>query len=147
MPARHERKKTLFLKKGKRIAAGLKPLAMTGRRIATHLTAVSPAGSVGASAPQRCPPDTRTFAMTKRPVILSDVTRNDSGVYSIRKGFNSSVNKNGRVKAFIFYFRKAVSRFTVFNTSSLSAFCAMRHSQLPEGTPGVFSLSHESSCK
>ena len=32
---------------------------------------VSPAGSVGASAPQRCPPDTRTFAMTKRYVILS----------------------------------------------------------------------------
>ena len=87
------------------------------------------------------------FAITKRPVILSDVARNDSGVYSIRKGFNSSVNKNGRVKAFIFYFRKAVSRFTVFNTSSLSASCAMRHSQLPEGTPGVFSLSHESSCK
>ena len=41
-------------------------------RIAAHLTAVSPAGSVGASASQRCPPDTRT-AMTKRPVILSDV--------------------------------------------------------------------------
>ena len=33
-------------------------------RIAVHLTAVSPAGSVGASALQRCPPDTRTFAMT-----------------------------------------------------------------------------------
>ena len=33
-------------------------------RIAAHLTAVSPAGSVGASASQRCPPDTRT-AMTK----------------------------------------------------------------------------------
>ena len=32
---------------------------------------VSPAGSVGASALQRCPPDTRTFAMTKRPVILN----------------------------------------------------------------------------
>ena len=29
-------------------------------RIATHLTAISPAGSVGASASQRCPPDTRT---------------------------------------------------------------------------------------
>ena len=39
-------------------------------RIAAHLTAVSPAGSVGASASQRCPPDTRT-AMTKRPVILN----------------------------------------------------------------------------
>ena len=51
VPARHERKKTLFLKKE--------------RRIATHLTAVSPAGSVGASASQRCPPDTRT-AMTRR---------------------------------------------------------------------------------
>ena len=34
-------------------------------RIATRLTAVSPAGSVGASASQRCPPDTRT-AMTER---------------------------------------------------------------------------------
>ena len=32
-------------------------------RIATRLTSVSPAGSVGASASQRCPPDTRT-AMT-----------------------------------------------------------------------------------
>ena len=39
-------------------------------RIAAHLTAVSPAGSVGASASQRCPPDTRT-AMTKRSVILN----------------------------------------------------------------------------
>ena len=29
-------------------------------RIATRLTAVSPAGSVGASASQRCPQDTRT---------------------------------------------------------------------------------------
>ena len=47
--------------------------AMTGegKRIAAHLSAVSPAGSVGASASQRCPPDTRTFAMTKRLVILS----------------------------------------------------------------------------
>ena len=36
-------------------------------RIAARLTAVSPAGSVGASASQRCPPDTRT-AMTKRCV-------------------------------------------------------------------------------
>ena len=35
-----------------------------GKRIAARLTAVSPAGSVGASASQRCPPDTRT-AMTK----------------------------------------------------------------------------------
>ena len=43
-----------------------------GRRIDTRLAAVSPAGSVGASAPQRCPPDTRT-AMTERLVILSDV--------------------------------------------------------------------------
>ena len=33
------------------------------KRIAAHLTAVSPAGSVGAPASQRCPPDTRT-AMT-----------------------------------------------------------------------------------
>ena len=39
-------------------------------RIAAHLAAVSPAGSVGASASQRCPPDTRT-AMTERLVILS----------------------------------------------------------------------------
>ena len=35
-----------------------------GKRIAAHLAAVSPAGSVGASASQRCPPDTR-IAMTK----------------------------------------------------------------------------------
>ena len=40
------------------------------RRIATRLAAVSPAGSVGASAPQRCPQDTRT-AMTNRLVILN----------------------------------------------------------------------------
>ena len=40
------------------------------KRIATAVY-VSPAGSVGASASQRCPPDTRTFAMTKRYVILS----------------------------------------------------------------------------
>ena len=33
------------------------------KRIVAHLTAVSPAGSVGASASQRCPPDTHT-AMT-----------------------------------------------------------------------------------
>ena len=39
-------------------------------RIAAGLAAVSPAGSVGASALQRCPPDTRTV-MTKRSVILS----------------------------------------------------------------------------
>ena len=40
--------------------------AMTGdlERIAARLAAVSHAGSVGASASQRCPPDTRT-AMTK----------------------------------------------------------------------------------
>ena len=58
-----------------------------GERIATRLAAVSPTGSVGASASQRCPPDTRTamtgkrkynrspyvFAITKRLVILSDV--------------------------------------------------------------------------
>ena len=54
------------------------------KRIAARLAAVSPAGSVGASASQRCPPDTRTamtgrrfsvhstvFAATKRRVILS----------------------------------------------------------------------------
>ena len=35
-----------------------------GERIAARLAAVSPVGSVGASASQRCPPDTRT-AMTK----------------------------------------------------------------------------------
>ena len=40
------------------------------KQIAARLAAVSPAGSVGASASQRCPPDTRT-AMTKRFVILS----------------------------------------------------------------------------
>ena len=40
--------------------------AMTGdlERIAARLAAVSHAGSVGASASQRCPPDTRT-ALTK----------------------------------------------------------------------------------
>ena len=55
-----------------RIAAHLSVLAMTRgvERIATRLSAVSPAGSVGASAPQRCPQDTRT-AMTNRLVILN----------------------------------------------------------------------------
>ena len=55
-----------------RIAAHLSVLAMTRgvERIATRLAAVSPAGSVGASAPQRCPQDTRT-AMTNRLVILN----------------------------------------------------------------------------
>ena len=54
------------LKKKKRIATHLTVLAMTGdlERSAARLAAVSPAGSVGASASQRCPPDTRT-AMTK----------------------------------------------------------------------------------
>ena len=56
-----------------------------GKRIAARLAAVSPAGSVGASASQRCPPDTRTamtgklkytvrlmcLQITKRFVILS----------------------------------------------------------------------------
>ena len=46
VPARHERKRIYSFEKEKRIAA--------------RLTAVSPAGSVGASASQRCPPDTRT---------------------------------------------------------------------------------------
>ena len=36
---------------------------------AAHLTAVSPAGSVGASASQRCPPDTRTAMTGKRKLI------------------------------------------------------------------------------
>ena len=55
-----------------RIAAHLSVLAMTRgvERIATRLAAVSPVGSVGASAPQRCPQDTRT-AMTNRLVILN----------------------------------------------------------------------------
>ena len=35
-------------------------------RIAAHLTAVSPADSVGASASQRCPPDTRTAMIRGR---------------------------------------------------------------------------------
>ena len=50
VPARHERKKTLFFKKGK-----------TDCRAPDGGLACR---SVGASAPQRCPPDTRT-AMTK----------------------------------------------------------------------------------
>ena len=33
VPARHERKKIYFFEKGKRIAAGLKPLAMTKRLV------------------------------------------------------------------------------------------------------------------
>ena len=41
-----------------------------GKRIAARLAAVSPAGSVGASASQRCPPDTRT-AMTKAEKRIS----------------------------------------------------------------------------
>ena len=62
----------VFFKGEKRIAAHLTVLAMTRgvERIATRLAAVSPAGSVGASAPQRCPQDTRT-AMTNRLVILN----------------------------------------------------------------------------
>ena len=43
------------------------------KRIAAHLTAVSPADSVGASASRRCPPDTRT-AMTERQVTAHPVT-------------------------------------------------------------------------
>ena len=43
------------------------------KQIATRLTAVSPAGSVGASASQRCPPDTRT-AMTERQFTAHPVT-------------------------------------------------------------------------
>ena len=73
---------------GRRIAARLTAFAMTKRfvilnakreRIRNTLKretdcrsrfAGSPAGSVGASALQRCPPDTRTFAMTgKRKYI------------------------------------------------------------------------------
>ena len=38
-------------------------------RIAAHLAAVSPAGSVGASALQRCPPDTRTAMTGKQKYI------------------------------------------------------------------------------
>ena len=44
------------------------------KRIAAHLAEVSPAGSVGASASQRCPPDTRT-AMTR-----------EDGFRSVKKG-------------------------------------------------------------
>ena len=49
--------------------------------IATHLTAVSPAGSVGASASQRCPPDTRT-AMTRKTENCN-VTQNGKRIYNI----------------------------------------------------------------
>ena len=54
------------LKRRNGLPQPLHGFAMTreGKRIAARLAAVSPAGSVGASALQRCPPDTRT-AMTK----------------------------------------------------------------------------------
>ena len=66
LSAKHERIRNI-LKKRTDCHSRLHGFAMTrGReRIAAHLTAVSPAGSVGASASQRCPPDTRT-AMTER---------------------------------------------------------------------------------
>ena len=54
--------KQLVILSAKRERIRISPLK--GKRIAARLTAVSPAGSVGASASQRCPPDTRT-AMTK----------------------------------------------------------------------------------
>ena len=44
---------------------------------------ISPAGSVGASASQRCPPDTRTFAMTRaRERIAARLTAYDGRVIS-----------------------------------------------------------------
>ena len=86
LSAKRERIRNSPLKE-KRIAAHLSVPAMTKgarERIAARLTAVSPVGSVGASASQWCPPDTRTamtgrqliahfimVAMTKRFVILS----------------------------------------------------------------------------
>ena len=52
------------------------PRALTacgkGERIATRLAAVSPTGTAGASASQRCPPDTRT-AMTGYCNFFADV--------------------------------------------------------------------------
>ena len=60
-----------------------------GKRIATHLTAVSPAGSVGASASQRCPPDTRT-AMTRTTANRTFYgVRNDKDIYDIQKSFST----------------------------------------------------------
>ena len=47
------------------------------KRITARLTAVSPAGSVGASASQRCPPDTRT-AMTGRMDFRAQFTTGKS---------------------------------------------------------------------
>ena len=73
------------------------------KRIATRLAAVSPAGSVGASASQRCPPDTRTamterrfsvhstvFAATKRRVILN----------AKRERIRNTLKKNGLPQPF-----------------------------------------------
>ena len=72
LSAKHERIRNT-LRGGKRIAAHLAALAMTrdGKADCRSRLYIPPAGSVGASASQRSPPDTRTFAMTKWLVILS----------------------------------------------------------------------------
>ena len=75
VPARHERKRILLFQRGKTDCHGAKaPRNDRGVRIAARLTAVSPAGSVGASASQRCPPDTRTLAMTKGRIAAAVYT-------------------------------------------------------------------------
>ena len=71
-------------------------------RIAARLTAVSPAGSVGASASQRSPPDTRT-TVTKRYVILSakhERIRNTlKGKNGLPQPFTRLRNDKGRIAA------------------------------------------------
>ena len=46
-------------------------ISLKREQIATHLAVVSPTGSVGASASQRCPPDTRTAMTGKRKYICA----------------------------------------------------------------------------
>ena len=54
---------------------------------------ISPAGSVGASASQRCPPDTRT-AMTKRCVGTRTARKSGAGIgYIIIRGCNPFIKE------------------------------------------------------
>ena len=76
------------LKRRNGLPQPLHGFAMTreGKRIAARLATVSPAGSVGASALQRCPPDTRT-AMTKRCVGTRTARKSGAGIgYIIIRG-------------------------------------------------------------
>ena len=67
LSAKRERIRNI-LKRGTDCHGAKAPRNDRGVRIAARLAAVSPAGSVGASASQRCPSDTRT-AMTNRGIL------------------------------------------------------------------------------